>query len=253
MRYAWEPEFDPRFHRFPRFLQPAIRRYLQHLKKWDGRTASRPDFYIANSSTSQERVRKYYKREAEVLYPPVETKNFFTAAEKSEFYLGAGRFVVYKKFDLLVETFLHMPDKKLVLIGDGPEKKRLEFLARGAKNITFLGAVEDRVLFEKFAAAKAFILPQKEDAGIVQLEALASGTPVLAYRAGGALDVISENENGLFFEDQTPKSLITALEKFESKKWDAQKIQATARKFDTSVFQENFCSLVQRFYAQKFS
>ncbi|PCI24638.1 group 1 family glycosyl transferase [Candidatus Peregrinibacteria bacterium] len=165
---------------------------------------------------------------------------------KEDFYLGAGRMVPYKKFDLLVETFLQLPEKKLVLIGDGPERKSLEKMAAGASNIQFLGRVSDEDMTLYFGQAQAFILPQKEDAGIVQLEAMSSGTPVIAYKAGGALDVITENERGVFFEEQTSDALMRAIENFELKKWDYKKIHEETKQFNNESFVKNFCEIVER-------
>ncbi len=247
MRYAWEPEFDDRFKRIPKVFKPLTNHMLRKLRDWDCKTSNRPDLYIANSTTTQGRVKKYYGRDTEVLYPPVEVKNFQIADHQEDYYLCVGRMVTYKRFDLLVETFKKLPNKNLVFIGDGPEKKELERSAKGHKNIEFRGEVPFAELKKTLSQAKAFLLPQKEDAGIVQLEAFASGIPVIGYQDGGLCDVLELKKNGVFFEAQKPESVIAAIEKFETMDWDPTQIRATAEKYDTKIFQKNFISIINRF------
>ncbi len=244
MRYAWEPFFDQRFKRIPRIFQPLVNKLLHKLRIWDTATSIRPDLYIANSTTTASRVKKYYRIPSLVLYPPVEVGKFKALEKKEDFYFGVGRMVNYKKFDLLVEAFQHIPNRRLIIAGDGPERKRIIEMAKGYDNIEILDRLSERELVEKYSKAKAFLLPQKEDAGIVQLEALASGTPVIAYKAGGALDVIKEGVNGVFFEEQKPESLVNAIEKFEKMKWDSDEIRKTSIPFDIQNFQKNYIKIL---------
>ena len=247
MRYAWEPEFDARFQRVPFFLKPLVKKLLDHLREWDKASSTRPDLYIANSKTTEERVNKYYELETEVLYPPVEANNFSVSDTKKDYYLGLGRMVPYKKFDLIAEAFTLMPDKRLVLAGTGSERKKVEAIAKGHDNIEFKGELNKQELLDLYSQAKAFLLPQKEDAGIVQLEACASGTPVIAFKEGGALDVIEEETNGVFFEKQTPECLKKAVKKFETLNWDAKKIRKSVMQYDTQEFQKNYIQIIEKF------
>jgi len=131
------------------------------------------------------------------------------------------------------------------LAGNGPERKYVELVAKNCPNIRVLGEISKEELQKLYSEAKAFLLPQKEDAGIVQLEALASGTPVIAYKAGGALDVIKEGENGIFFKEQTEESLAEAIKTFEEKTWNNEKIRASSLPYDTKKFQENFVKIIE--------
>lgn len=249
VRYGWEMDYDPRVKNLPIGLRSIAKFFLKRLKNHDYKLRKNPDLYIANSSETASRVDKFYDLEAKVLYPPVDIKNLKFSDKKEDYYLGFGRMVIYKKFDLLVDTFLKLPNKKLVLAGVGPQTAELEERVKkaGAKNITFAGRVSDDEKMELFAKAKAFILPQKEDAGIVQLEAMASGTPVIAYKSGGVLDVLHENINGIFFNEQTPESLAKGIEKFEQveAKFDPQKIKQSAEKFSTENFQRNYLKILE--------
>ena len=245
MRYLWEPFFDTRFKRVPFFLKPLVGGMLHRLRIWDSVTSSRPDVYIANSKTTYDRVKKYYRRGAEILYPPVDMSNFSLSAEKQDFYVCAGRMVHYKRFDLLVDTFKKMPTKRLVVIGDGSERASLERSAQEFSNIEFKDPVSDYELSCILGAARGLLFPQKEDAGIISLEAFASGTPVIAYRAGGALDVVREGVNGVFFDEQTPKALQNAIEDFEKKTWDPKKIRDSAVGYDVENFKKQFEGILE--------
>ncbi len=268
MRYAWEPDFDDRFKRFPKIIKPAINLLLKKLRKWDYETRNRPDLYIANSTTTQARVKKYYGKEAEVLYPPVGVEDFQVCTpppsvlalldisphivggeneKRCDYYVGIGRMVSYKKFDLLVQTFEKLSQKKLVLIGTGSEEKELKKMAAGCANIVFKGRVSFDELKEYLSNAKALILPQKEDAGIVQLEAFASGVPVIAYKAGGVLDVLEDGKNGVFFEEQKPESLMGAIERFEEMQWDPEVVRESVLGYDTGEFQRKFVKIIEKF------
>ncbi len=245
MRYAWEPFFDDRFKRVPRFLKPLSDKLLHKMRIWDYVSAVRPDVYIANSRTTQGRIKKYYRRDTQVLYPPVKVDDFEVGKEKGDYYLGLGRMVHYKRFDLLVKAFQKDLNKKLVLIGDGSERDDLELMAQEYRNIKFVGEIEDEEVRKYLCNAKALLLPQKEDAGIVQLEAFSAGVPVIAYKAGGILDVLEEGTNGIFFDDQTPESLLDSVERFEGMKWDKKAIRNIAKEYDTKVFQQKFLAAVE--------
>ncbi|MBT4936683.1 glycosyltransferase [Candidatus Peregrinibacteria bacterium] len=245
MRYAWEPFFDKRFEKFPRIFSPLISLILHRLRIWDKASAERPDKYIANSSTTQKRVSQYYRKESEVLYPPVRMDKFSLSKKKKDYFLGLGRMVAYKRFDLIAEAFTKMPDKKLILAGSGPEFSRVEKIAKKSPNIILLSELSDTEVVKLYSEAQGFILPQKEDAGIVQLEAMASGTPVIAYKAGGALDVIQDGENGVFFKEQTAESLCEGVRRCEKISWDSKKIRESVKQYDVKEFQRRFENIVK--------
>ncbi len=254
IRYAWQPKEDKRFDIFPKIMQPMISKYLERLRNWDFENSKNVDLFIANSSETANRVKKYYNRESDILFPPVAFHEFkpCLSAAKKKYFFAFGRFVKYKKFDLLVDTFLENPDLTLYLGGSGSEKKILEEKVKksGVKNIKFLGRLKFKDLKKYLSEAQALILPQKEDAGIVQLEAFASGTPVVAYKSGGVLDVLQEGINGEFFTPQNKKSLSEALKKFKSEKFDSLTIRKTAEKYSSENFQKNFKKLVDDFLGE---
>ncbi|MFI5335063.1 MAG: glycosyltransferase, partial [Chlamydiales bacterium] len=215
------------------------------LRSWDITSLNRVDHFIAISKHIAKRIRKVYGREAEVIYPPVATHRF-TLAQKEEFYLTASRLVPYKKIDLIVETFSQMPDKKLVVIGDGPEMAKVK--KKAAKNIEILGHVSDRLLCEYYAKAKAFVFAAEEDFGIVLVEAQAAGTPVIALGRGAALEIVADGKTGLFFPDQTVESLSVAIEEFEQtqERFDPQLIKSHAEFFNEERFKREFHAYVKR-------
>lgn len=250
MRYAWEmeDEYLRDFH-IPAFLQPAIKRRLEKLRQWDLTTARRTDLFIANSETSQERIKRIYGRESIVIPPPV--KNRFlesplrTDAPKDPYFLAVGRFVPYKRFDLLIEV---ANERKLPLkiVGRGQDDRRLRRLA--GPTVEFLGYVPDGDLPSLYANAEALLFPQYEDAGIVQLEAQACGTPVIAYDAGGAKTLTREGVTSILFPEQTKESLMRALDQFTTKTWDRAAIKDFARAFSQDAFREKIKTTVAKAY-----
>ncbi|MBI2626679.1 MAG: glycosyltransferase [Parcubacteria group bacterium] len=241
-RYLWH-ETHESLDEFavPDFVKPFIPMILSYLRVWDFDASSRVDDFIANSENVKQRIKKYYNRDSFVIHPPVEAEKFVLSSEPREYFLMVGRMVPYKRFDIVVQAFqapsFKLQDSKLLIIGDGPERQYLKRLASGSRNIHFLGLVSDSKLPQYYARAKAVIFPQEEDFGIVPLEAMASGTPVIAYRAGGVLETVIEDKTGLFFDDQTPESLKNAIIKFESMKFDPEQIRLHALKWDKSIFQ----------------
>ena len=249
VRYAWEMEEDYlRDFRVPSFLRAAIHKRLRDLRRWDLTSAKRVDRYIANSTTTQERIKRIYNRESIVIPPPVDDR-FFSAGRSSlitdRYFLAVGRFVPYKRFDLLIELAneLKLP---LKIAGKGQDEARLKKLA--GPTVEFLGFVPDNALPELYANAEAFFFPQYEDAGIVLLEAQAAGTPVIAYNAGGAKDMVIEGQTGIFFNEQSIESLRDALERFRSHSWNRDTICAHAKKFSQEIFQERILAEVQTCY-----
>lgn len=219
------------FSRYKRGFSFFLTNYL---RIWDVTSANRVNHFIANSSYTAARIAKFYNRRSRVIYPPVETKKF-TNKESEDFYLMAGRLVAYKRFDLAVEAF-NASGKRLVIIGDGVEYENLKKMAKS--NVTFLGKVPFSQLVDYMSRCKGFIFPGKEDFGIVMAEAQAAGKPVIAFRGGGALDILLEDETGVLFEEQTTKSLNDAVNRAEAIDWDNKLISRHAKKFDKQRFMD---------------
>ena len=216
------------------------------LKRWDFKAAQRPDHIITNSTHTQAMIKRYYKRDSTIVFPPVETERFRLAGKPPlrHGFLIAGRQTPYKRFDLAVEACnqLKVP---LIVIGDGPDHRRLERLAD--RNVTFLTNVNDHEIVEHFQSALGFIMPNVDDFGIVAVEAMAAGTPVVAYKQGGALDYVVSGKTGLFFEKQTVGELAKALETTLTKNFDYNAIAASAAQFSVANFRKNLQAAINNF------
>lgn len=221
------------------------------LKRWDRRAAKRPDYFIANSTHTQAMIKRYYKRDSVVIFPPVEVERFRLAGNAKpplrHGFVIAGRQTPYKRFDLAVEACndLKVP---LVVIGDGPDHKRLEKLA--GRSVTFLTNVNDQEIARHFQSAIGCIMPNMDDFGIVAVEALAAGTPIIAYNKGGALDYVEEGKTGLFFDRQTTAALGKALENATSKTFDHAAITRSADRFSVAAFKENVRNYIDKVCAE---
>jgi glycosyltransferase involved in cell wall biosynthesis len=222
----------------------GLRLLVRPLRRWDYKAAQRPDYIIANSNHIKAEVQKYYGRGSTVIHPPVYVERFKKpgAPKKRRGFVIAGRQTPYKRFDLAVAacTQLRIP---LTVIGDGPDHKRLRKLA--GKTVTFLGKVSDEVIEEEFAAARAFIFPNVDDFGATPVEAMAAGTPVIAFKGGGSFDYIVPGKTGLFFEEQTAKSLALALREFSRQKFDSKQIAAFAERFSSQRFARKMRAFVR--------
>lgn len=251
MRYAWEMErqYLEDFG-IPRRLRPAVQRMLGRLRRWDLSTAKRVDTFIANSTTTQARIAKYYGRESIVLPPPVAQRFFATPipASSSPYFLAIGRMVPYKRFDLLIAV-ANARGLPLKIAGRGHDEARLRALA--GPTVEFLGRVSDEALPALYANAAALLFPQEEDAGIVLLEAHACGTPAIAYGKGGATDALKEGVTGTFFADQTEASLGSALDRFSTMRFDRIAIREHARAFGADRFKDRFSAIVDDAMARK--
>ena len=215
MRYAWDLQEHYLKHTgLNSGLRSLFIRYvLYKLRIWDVVSSKRVDSFIANSTYIRDRITKTYRRESTVINPPVDIDRFSMCAKKDDFYFTASRQVPYKRIDLIVEAFKQMPDKKLVVLGDGPEHKKIKALA--GPNVEILGYQTDATMVDYMRRAKAFIFAAQEDFGIVPVEAQACGTPVIAFGKGGARETVLDKRTGLLFDEQTVPSLIDALERFE--------------------------------------
>ena len=221
----------------------GLRSLAGPMRRWDYRAAQRPDYIIGISSHIQKEIKKYYGRDAAVIHPPVNT-NFFRAGKPSrrENFVVAGRQTPYKRIDLAVAacTKLGLP---LTVIGNGPDHAKL--LKMAGPTITFMTNAPDSEMRRHFQTAEAFIFPGKDDFGIVPVEAMATGTPVIAYKAGGALDYVIPGKTGLFFEDQTVESLTEALNKFKSDDFNRLQIRNNAERFSTTHFRAKFEAFIK--------
>lgn len=220
IRYAWD--FQHQYLReagLDKGLKGKLARWFLHkIRIWDCRTANGVDHFIANSHFIARRIKKVYGRDADVIYPPVSVDRFTLQENKDDFYFTASRMVPYKRIDIIVEAFSQMPDKKLVVIGDGSEMTKIK--AKAGKNIEILGYQPDEIMQDHMRRAKAFVFAAEEDFGITPVEAQACGTPVIAFGKGGVLETIRPygevNPTGIFFAEQTADSLLRAVLHFET-------------------------------------
>lgn len=244
-RFLWETDTYLREYKEFQFFYPAIKRIFQLMQKIDLTYSREPDLYIANSSTVARRIRDTYGRDVITINYPIDSSKFIFSDQKQDFCLVSSRLLSYKRIDIIVEAFnwLGYP---LLIIGDGPERERLE--AKALENIRFLGYVSDVERASLMAKARFVIVAALEDYGLVPIEANASGTPVIAYGAGGVLDTQVSGKTGVFFERQTPEALQTAFLKATEIPWDYHSIQQHAlNHFTEEVFFARVMQIVQNF------
>lgn len=250
-RMFWEPEsyfanYDlglPNF--FKRLMKLFLALPLSYIRCWDKTASTRPDIIYVNSETTRKRVKKYYGRDSEIIYPAVNLEDFFIDKADSPYdhYLILGRLISHKRFDLAVKACLELGEN-LWVIGDGPDKNRLKKLSGGDKRIKFLGYVSGEEKIKYLQSCKALIHPQYEDFGLVPLEAMACGRPVIAYGKGGALETVESGVSGEFFETQNVKSLIEILKKFDPGKYPPVECRKSTGKFALQIFNKNIKEMV---------
>ncbi|GAB3931402.1 glycosyltransferase family 4 protein [Larkinella terrae] len=242
MRYAWDL-----YHQYlnesglKTGLSGLIAKLILHyIRLWDYQSAQRVDYFVANSRYIARRIRKVYGRAADVIYPPVDTELFTLGSQKEDYYLTASRMVPYKKINLIVEAFATMPDKRLVVVGDGPDYEKIKRLA--TPNIELVGYQSDDALVSYMQKAKAFIFAAEEDFGITPVEAQACGTPVLAFGKGGVLESVIDQTTGLFFDRQDVGSLAECVQRFEktADRFDPAVIHQHAQQFSHANFRRQF-------------
>jgi len=248
MRYAWD-----QMHMYLKAsgmthgVRGWITRYILHkMRMWDYRTANGVDEFVAISHYIAGRISKAYRRDSTVIYPPVDVEAFQLREKKEDFYLTASRLVAYKNVMLIAEAFSRMPDKKLVIIGDGPQLARIR--KKVGPNVTVMGYQTFEVLKDHMQRAKAFVFAAEEDFGIVPIEAQACGTPVIAYGRGGALETVVDNQTGLFFYRQEQDDIIEAVREFEVKqaRFIPQVIRQNALRFSTERFLTEFREYMEK-------
>ncbi len=266
MRYVWDLYGDYFGRdRMGWFSRKAISIFAHYLRIWDVTSSNRVDYFVANSSHIAKKVEKYYRRKAEVIYPPVDCSKFDLSEKVEDFYLIVSAFAPYKRIELAIEAFnqLGLP---LKIIGTGQDEKRLKSMA--GHHIEFLDWKSDAELVYYYAGCKALIFPGEEDFGIVPVEAMACGRPVIAYGKGGVLETVvplnssrftvhssqleEESPTGIFFYEQTPESLMEAIRYFEKniELFDKKKIREHALKFDRSIFKERIDKFIHEKYEE---
>lgn len=259
MRYAWDLR--------EQYLEESglsggvkgalARAMLERMRRWDERTAARVDAYASISRYIADRVRRAYGRESDVIYPPVDTDYYYSEltgdggrlSGDGGVYVTASRFVPYKRVDLIVRAFAAMPDRKLVVIGDGPDDAKVR--TAGAPNVTFVGHASREVLRDWLRKARAFVFAAEEDFGITPVEAQACGTPVIAFGRGGALETVVDGSTGLFFSEQTVESIREAVDRFERTAFDPAACRANAERFSAPRFRAALVDWVARNAARR--
>lgn len=244
MRYIWDqyPAYKRTSGRLVRMFAPWL---TGPLRQWDVTSAARVDHFIANSSSIAQRIRKFWRREAEVIAPPVDVKRFSPNGNRDDFYLHVGELVPYKRVDLAVAACTSL-NRRLVIIGDGPEYARLRKMA--GPTVEFLGRVPDSILDEHYSRCRALLFPAEEDFGIVPVEAMATGAPVIAFNRGGSVDTVVPGKTGVFFENQTPSGMIKGIVEFElnEQRFHPEIIANFAARFDRSVFLSRISEVIDR-------
>ena len=230
--------------RFNKYFKKLIGLSLNKIRVWDRVAADRVDVFVANSKFIAKRITKYYRRDSEVIYPPINTAEFKVSDDLGDYFLAGGRLVPYKRFDLLLSVF-KANGKRLRIFGDGPDADRLKALADGHTNIEFLGRVSETEKIALYSRAQAFINPQEEDFGITMVESLASGRPVIAYNSGGASEIVTA-ECGVLFDEQSSESLSSALAKFSQQSFDPKAIKQSAERFSEDLFKEKFKDFIDQ-------
>ena len=247
MRYAYE--MQKQYTEDMNIVKKTLVNILMFFMRiWDRNNNKRIDYFIANSSEIQRRVKNTYGRDAVVINPPVRCSMFNISEMDQDYYLVLSRLVAYKRFDIAVEACSKL-GRKLIVIGDGPEKERLEKLAN--ENVTFLGRQPDEVVRKYMSECRALLFPGLEDFGIVPVEAQSSGRPVIAYGKGGVLDSVIDGKTGVFFKEQTAESLIEAIEKFETMTFDKNEIRKHAMQFDETEFRRKIKEFVDEKIKEK--
>ncbi|MEX5529827.1 glycosyltransferase family 4 protein [Pseudomonas syringae] len=253
IRYAWDLQHQ--------YLQESglskgikgglARLVLHYIRLWDQRTSTGVDAFIANSGFIGARISKAYRRDSTVIYPPVDTLGFTAQGTRGDFYLCASRMVPYKRMPMIVEAFAAMPDKRLIMIGDGPDLAKAQAIASQVSNVTLLGFQPGNVLLEHMRSAKAFVFAAEEDFGISPVEAQACGTPVIAFAKGGVMETVRGLDHpqptGVLYRQQTVASLIAAIGEFEAaqSRISPEACRANAERFSVARFEQEIKAFVE--------
>lgn len=236
--------------RYNKYFKKVISLILNYVRIWDRLAADRVDKFVANSRTSQQRIKKYYRRDSTIVYPSIEEEKFYVSEEVGDYYLVGCRLVPYKRIDIVIEAFKKM-GKKLKIFGDGLDLDRLKGIAGDDPNIEFLGRVSDEKRAELFSKCIAFINPQVEDFGITIVEAMASGRPVIALGRGGALETVKPGITGEFFEREEAEDVIRAVENFNPSDYDPVRIRGEALNYSKDNFKRNLMAVIKEEMGEK--
>lgn len=251
IRYCWDMynEYLEESHLDKGFKSWLVRLMLHSIRQFDAIAGNRVDYYISNSDYVGQRIRKTYRRKATTIHPNIDISNFELCNDKQDYYLASSRLVAYKKIDTIIEAFNKMPDKKLVVIGGGPNLEAYRKLAKD--NVTVMGYQPFDVLKDKMQHAKAFVFAADEDFGMIPIEAQSCGTPVIAYGHGGSLETVNGGKTGLFFNEQTPEAIVEAVNKFES--MGSQPFApAVCRQWAEGFSEERFKREIKEFVEEKY-
>lgn len=251
IRYCWDMynEYLEESHLDKGFKSWLVRLMLHPIRQFDAIAGNRVDYYISNSDYVGQRIRKTYRRKATTIHPNIDISNFELCNDKQEYYLASSRLVAYKKIDTIIEAFNQMPDKKLVVIGGGPNLETYRKLAKD--NVTVMGYQPFDVLKDKMQHAKAFVFAADEDFGMIPIEAQSCGTPVIAYGHGGSLETVNGGKTGLFFNEQTPEAIVEAVNRFEA--MGSQPFApADCRQWAEGFSEERFKREIKEFVEEKY-
>lgn len=243
MRYAWDQRAAYFTGATGRLRALLAAPFLARLRRWDVATAACVHRFIANSRHVRGRIRRVYRRDADVVHPPVAVSRFSPAPQRDDAYVCAGALVPYKRIDIAIAAF-NRSGRRLLIVGDGPEYRRLRRAAH--RNVTFAGHVDDAAFADLLARARALVMPMVEDFGIVAVEAQAAGTPVIALRAGGVLDTVTDGETGILFDGQSPAALEAAVARSERVEFDAATLRRSAERFSPAAFCAGIRTVVAR-------
>lgn len=248
VRYAWDlyDEYTSNLKQPKKFI---VQQTLKYIKKWDIKSLDRVDYFIANSNFVKDRIIKTYKRDAIVIYPPVNTEKFLLNEQKEDFYLTASRLVPYKKTKLIVEAFNEMSDKKLYVIGDGEEFENIKLIAKD--NIVLLGYQKFESMIAYMQKAKAFLYAAIEDFGIVPIEAMSCGTPVIALNDGGTKETVINDLTGIHFEKQNKEEIIKAVLSFENTNFNYKNISKEVEKYSENRFKKELLGFIDSIFLSK--
>ncbi|MBU1616185.1 MAG: glycosyltransferase, partial [Candidatus Margulisbacteria bacterium] len=235
MRFVWRYRDYVKRESFPWIIKLLLPLFLFPIRMWDLATAKRVDHFVAISRVIADRIRKVYKRKSVIIYPPVDCELFQPSGRNNGYFLVCSRLNAYKRIDIVVEAFnkLGLP---LKVVGEGPDRERLVKLSQ--PNIEYFGRLSDSAIKEMVAECQGLVFPGEEDFGIVPVEAMAAGRPVVAFRGGGALETIVDGVTGIFFNNGTPEAIVDAVERLMRKKFDQFEIRKQALKFDKSIFRQ---------------
>jgi len=247
MRYAWQ--FEAERERFPRPLRPLARAGMRWFRRWDRKVAQTVSHFVANSSAVAARIERAYGRHADVIHPPVRTEFFTPGGRREDFFLYVGRFVGYKRPDLVVDAFADLPEHRLLMVGEGPLEPALA--ARATPNVSFLGTLDDERLRDLYRSARAFVYPVDEDFGIAMAEAQACGTPVIGLDTGGATDIVEDGRTGWLLRGHSPHELHGAVRRAATESLDSAEIASSAQRFSAGRFRQEIRKAAEECIARR--